>query len=52
MITELRLPVSDHRAGHRLGALEGEVWTWLDGSAEPWGPEPVGRLVEGFLVVM
>jgi hypothetical protein len=39
-------------ADTRLGALEGEVWTWLDGSAESWGPEPVGRLVERFLAVM
>lgn len=39
------------RRGYRR-ALEGEVWTWLDGSAESWGPEPVGRLVEWLLVVM
>jgi hypothetical protein len=40
------------RADTRLRALEGVVWTWLDGSAEPWGPEPVGRLVERFLFVV
>jgi hypothetical protein len=39
-------------ADTRLRGMEGEVWRWLDGSAERWGPEPVGRLVERVLVVM